>query len=159
MPTQPLNKRLELQLFPWDKAAEADHWPLSIVNIKNKWCYTPPHNLWHAKGKPLPLQCSCCSYDTLHELTLWLEVTSSKPASNIYNWYRAYFWIRMQMVAIKDIHVICLIKMGERQNLPWVSAVAYRGGVWGVQTPPRNSEVWKKLSRIPNSVENTSVTT
>ena len=32
-------------------------------------------------------------------------------------------------------------------------------GVWVVQTPPRNSEVLTKLSRIPSSVENTSVTT
>jgi hypothetical protein len=31
-------------------------------------------------------------------------------------------------------------------------------GVWGVQTPPRNSEVLTKLSRIPSFVENTSVT-
>jgi hypothetical protein len=33
------------------------------------------------------------------------------------------------------------------------------GGVWGVKTPPRNSEVLTKLSRIHSSVENTSVTT
>jgi hypothetical protein len=31
------------------------------------------------------------------------------------------------------------------------------GVVWGVQTP-RNAEVLTKLSRIPSSVENTSVT-
>jgi hypothetical protein len=37
----------------------------------------------------------------------------------------------------------------------WVSG-ELRGG-WGVQ-PPRNSEVLTKLSRIPSSVENTSVT-
>jgi hypothetical protein len=38
--------------------------------------------------------------------------------------------------------------------------VVYRGGVWRVQpSPPRNSEVLTKLSRIPSSVENTSVTT
>jgi hypothetical protein len=35
------------------------------------------------------------------------------------------------------------------------------GGVWGVQPSPhpRNSEVLTKLSRIPSSVENTSITT
>jgi hypothetical protein len=32
-------------------------------------------------------------------------------------------------------------------------------GKFGVQTPPRNSEVLTKLSRIPSSVEKTSVTT
>jgi hypothetical protein len=37
-------------------------------------------------------------------------------------------------------------------------SVAYQGGVWSVQTPPWNSEVLTKLSRIPSSVENTSVT-
>jgi hypothetical protein len=37
--------------------------------------------------------------------------------------------------------------------------VAYREGGWGVQPPPpRNSEVLTNLSRIPCSVENTSVT-
>jgi hypothetical protein len=37
--------------------------------------------------------------------------------------------------------------------------VAYQVGVWGVQPPlPRNSEVLTTLSRIPSSVENTSVT-
>ena len=43
----------------------------------------------------------------------------------------------------------------------WLWSVAYRGGFEGVQTPPppRNSEVLTKLSRIPSSVENTSVTT
>jgi hypothetical protein len=39
-------------------------------------------------------------------------------------------------------------------------AVAYQRGIWGFQTPPpRNSEVSTKLSRIPSSVENTSVIT
>ena len=33
------------------------------------------------------------------------------------------------------------------------------GGGFGVLKPPRNSEVLTKLSRIPSSVENTSVTT
>jgi hypothetical protein len=33
------------------------------------------------------------------------------------------------------------------------------GGGWGVQTPHRNSEVLIKLSRIPSSMENTSITT
>jgi hypothetical protein len=37
--------------------------------------------------------------------------------------------------------------------------VAYRGGSLGVSKPPRNSEVLTKLSHIPSSVENTSVTT
>jgi hypothetical protein len=37
--------------------------------------------------------------------------------------------------------------------------VAYRGGyLEGSTLPPRNSEVLTKLSRIPSSVENTSVT-
>jgi hypothetical protein len=45
-----------------------------------------------------------------------------------------------------------------------LSSIAFisggRGGGSGVQTPlPRNSEVLTKLSRIPSSVENTSVTT
>jgi hypothetical protein len=35
--------------------------------------------------------------------------------------------------------------------------VAYRGGVWEVQPPSRNSEVLTKPSPIPSSVENTSV--
>ena len=39
-----------------------------------------------------------------------------------------------------------------------MGAVAYRGE-GGVKPPPRNSEVLTKLSRIPSSVENTSVTT
>jgi hypothetical protein len=38
------------------------------------------------------------------------------------------------------------------------SGVPRGWGGWGVQ-PPRNSEVLTKLSRIPRSVENTSVTT
>jgi hypothetical protein len=38
------------------------------------------------------------------------------------------------------------------------TTLAYRGGL-GVQPPVRNSEVLTKLSRIPSSVENTSVTT
>jgi hypothetical protein len=38
-------------------------------------------------------------------------------------------------------------------------AVAYRGGGLGLFKPPRISEVFTKLSRIPSSVENTSVTT
>ena len=42
---------------------------------------------------------------------------------------------------------------------PQSVAVAYRGGGLGVFNPPRNSEVLTKLSRIPSSVENTSVTT
>jgi hypothetical protein len=37
--------------------------------------------------------------------------------------------------------------------------VAYRGGVRGVHPPPRNFKVLAKLSQIPSSVENTSVTT
>ena len=37
-------------------------------------------------------------------------------------------------------------------------AVAYRGG-FGGSKPHRNSEVLTKLSQIPSSVENTSVTT
>jgi hypothetical protein len=49
-----------------------------------------------------------------------------------------------------------LLFMSETLHL----SVAYRGGFGGVQTPrPRNSEVLTKLSRIPSSVENTSVTT
>jgi hypothetical protein len=39
-----------------------------------------------------------------------------------------------------------------------VNAVAYREGGLGGSNPPRNSEVLTKLSRIPCSVENTSVT-
>jgi hypothetical protein len=43
-----------------------------------------------------------------------------------------------------------------------LSAVAYREGGLGVKPPPpqqkKNSEVLTKLSRIPCSVENTSVT-
>jgi hypothetical protein len=38
-------------------------------------------------------------------------------------------------------------------------AVAYRGGCYGGPPPPRNSDVLPKLSRIPSSVEYTSVTT
>jgi hypothetical protein len=45
---------------------------------------------------------------------------------------------------------------------PWqlcTEAVAYRGGFGGSNPPPPiNSEVLKKLSQIPSSVENTSVT-
>jgi hypothetical protein len=47
-------------------------------------------------------------------------------------------------------------------TLSWNPPVGYRGGGWGFKTPPprpRNSEVLTKLSRIPSSVENTSVTT
>jgi hypothetical protein len=36
-----------------------------------------------------------------------------------------------------------------------LESVAYRGGCWGFNPPPRNSEVLTKLSRIPSSVENT----
>jgi hypothetical protein len=38
-------------------------------------------------------------------------------------------------------------------------AVSYRVGFWGLNPSPRNSEVLTKLSRIPSSVENISVTT
>jgi hypothetical protein len=46
-------------------------------------------------------------------------------------------------------------------RLTYAHAVAYRGGGFGGFKPPplRNSEVLTKLSRIPSSVENTSVTT
>jgi len=40
-----------------------------------------------------------------------------------------------------------------------ITSGVQKGGVWSVQTPPRNSEVLTKLSRIPSSVENTSITT
>jgi hypothetical protein len=44
--------------------------------------------------------------------------------------------------------------------LPPSTSVAYRGGCLGGSTPPppRNSKVLTELSRIPSSVENTSVT-
>ena len=50
--------------------------------------------------------------------------------------------------------------------VPWLDHSCFRpdsgiqsGGVWGVQIPLQNSEVLTKLSWIPSSVENTSVTT
>jgi hypothetical protein len=43
--------------------------------------------------------------------------------------------------------------------LVFVCSGVPRGCVWGVQLPLRNSEVFTKQSRIPCSVENTSVTT
>jgi hypothetical protein len=38
----------------------------------------------------------------------------------------------------------------------YVGAVAYQGGWFAGFNPPRNFEVLTKLSRIPNSVENTT---
>jgi hypothetical protein len=46
----------------------------------------------------------------------------------------------------------------KRNSLVLLSGVP-RGGGLGGETPSRNSEVLTTLSRIPSSVENTSVTT
>jgi hypothetical protein len=46
-----------------------------------------------------------------------------------------------------------------RSNYALILSRGIPRGVWGVQTPPPNSEVLTKLSRIPSSVENTSLTT
>ena|SRR5215510_961812 len=57
-------------------------------------------------------------------------------------------------INLKTVHLSPLIS-----TLEYSPPVAYQGGGLGDSTPPRNSEVLAKLSRIPSSVENTYVTT
>jgi hypothetical protein len=55
----------------------------------------------------------------------------------------------------------CIVRQSVRTNagkMFRLSSVAYRGGGCSISPPPRNSEVLTKLSRIPSSVENTSLT-
>jgi hypothetical protein len=76
-----------------------------------------------------------------------------------------------RLVAVWDQHEIGVFGDRERRgymtSTPFVVSlnrfmdpVAYRGGLGGFGgfKPPRNSEVLTNLSRIPSSVENTSVT-
>ena len=59
-------------------------------------------------------------------------------------------------VPILRLHSCILLE--ELKNTMKISGVP-RGGLGVFKPPPRNSEVLTKLSQIPSSVENTSVTT
>jgi hypothetical protein len=64
--------------------------------------------------------------------------------------------IRPRIVSIVNCRPTAQVLSNKRKHMS--GPVAYREG--GVQTPvTRNSEVLTKLSQIPSSVENTSVTT
>jgi hypothetical protein len=85
-------------------------------------------------------------------------------SSLLFNCALEYAIMRVQVIQdglkLNGTHQI-LVYADDVNTLEESVPVACRGVVWGVQTlpPPRNSEVLPKLSRIPSSVEYTSVTT
>jgi hypothetical protein len=62
------------------------------------------------------------------------------------------------MILSDDVSDDDSIDDGTESGEDYVEPVAYREGVLGGSNPPRSSEVLTKLSRIPSSVKNTSVT-
>jgi hypothetical protein len=68
-----------------------------------------------------------------------------------YVWPWFHSWIHVCLYSSLGLifaSYICPIQIGGECGMAWMQSVAYRGGVWSVQTPhPQNSEVLTKLSR------------
>jgi hypothetical protein len=124
--------------------------PHSILSIPTSiQCLHTQYCLYQQVSSVSTLNIVCTSKYLLSPHSI-LSVSASIQC--LYTQYCLY-----QQVFIAPVFIcICISKYPHFFLYP----VMYRGGGFGGSTPlPRNSEVFTKLSQIPSSVENTSVTT